>query len=309
MSGMERPWEGRVAFVTGAVTGIGLGVAQAFADAGMRLALSYRNEDDRARTAEWFAEKGYEQPLFCKLDVTDRARFAEVAEEVERHFGEVHVLVNNAGVSVFGPTDEASYDDYDWIMGVNFGGVVNGLVSFLPRIKAARGRRHVVNVASMAAFLPGPQAGIYTASKFAVRGLTESLRYNLAPHGVGCSLCCPALTRTNAWTSALKRPEGFAGSGFPETSKGELEQFGTAFEEGMDPYEVGSKILAGMTEQKGLILTHPEHGPDFEELHAAMMAALPDEEAPAGRLKIEQLRRDAMKAAEAGLVIKLDDLT
>ena len=309
MSGMERPWEGRVAFVTGAVTGIGLGVAQAFADAGMRLAVSYRNEDDRARTAEWFAAKGYEQPLFCKLDVTDRARFAEVADEVERHFGAVHVLVNNAGVSVFGPTDEASYDDYDWIMGVNFGGVVNGLVSFLPKLKTAQGRRHVVNVASMAAFLPGPQAGIYTASKFAVRGLTESLRYNLAPHGVGCSLCCPALTRTNAWTSALKRPDGFGTSGFPETDKAELEQFGTAFEEGMDPYEVGSKILAGMTQQKGLILTHPEHGPDFEELHAAMMAALPDEEAPAGRLKIEQLRRDAMKAAEAGLVIKLDDLT
>lgn len=309
MSGMERPWEGRVAFVTGAVTGIGLGVAQAFADAGMRLAVSYRNEDDRARTAEWFAAKGYEQPLFCKLDVTDRARFAEVADEVERHFGAVHVLVNNAGVSVFGPTDEASYDDYDWIMGVNFGGVVNGLVSFLPKLKTAQGRRHVVNVASMAAFLPGPQAGIYTASKFAVRGLTESLRYNLAPHGIGCSLCCPALTRTNAWTSALKRPDGFGTSGFPETDKAELEQFGTAFEEGMDPYEVGSKILAGMTQQKGLILTHPEHGPDFEELHAAMMAALPDEEAPAGRLKIEQLRRDAMKAAEAGLVIKLDDLT
>jgi NAD(P)-dependent dehydrogenase (short-subunit alcohol dehydrogenase family) len=278
-----------VAFVTGAVTGIGLGVAQAFADAGMKLALSYRNEDDKARTAEWFAAKGYERPLFCKLDVTDRARFAEVAEEVVRHFGEVHVLDNNAGVSVFGPTDEASYDDYDWIMGVTFGGVVN--------------------VASMAAFLPGPQAGLYTASKFAVRGLTESLRYNLAPHGIGCSLCCPALTRTNAWTSALKRPESFGESGFPEVAKSELEQFGTAFEEGMDPYEVGAKILAGMTEQRGLILTHPEHGPDFEEAHAAIMAALPIEEAPPGRLKIEQLRRDAMKAAEAGLVIRLDDLT
>ena len=221
----------------------------------------------------------------------------------------VHVLVNNAGVSVFGPTDEASYDDYDWIMGVNFGGVVNGLVSFLPKIKASEGRRHVVNVASMAAFLPGPQAGIYTASKFAVRGLTESLRYNLAPHGIGCSLCCPALTRTNAWTSALKRPDGFGESGFPEVSQAQLEQFGTAFEEGMDPYEVGTRILAGMTAQRGLILTHPEHGPDFEEIHAAVMAALPVEEAPAGRLKIEQLRRDAMKAAEAGLVINLDDLT
>ena len=232
-----------------------------------------------------------------------------MADEVEAHFGEVHVLVNNAGVCVFGPTDEASYDDYDWIMGVNFGGVVNGLVSFLPKIKAAKGRRHVTNVASMAAFLPGPQAGIYTASKFAVRGLTESLRYNLAPHGIGCSLVCPALTKTNAWTSALKRPDSFAGRGFSPVEQAELEQFGTAFEEGMDPYVVGEKILAGMTEQRGLILTHPEHGPDFEEIHAAIMAALPDEEAPAGRLKIEQLRRDAMKAAERGLFIRLDDLT
>jgi NAD(P)-dependent dehydrogenase (short-subunit alcohol dehydrogenase family) len=305
----DRPWEGRVAFITGAVTGIGLGVAQAFADAGMRLALSFRNEDDRAHTARWFADKGYEQPLFLKLDVTDRGRFAEVAEQAVEHFGEVHVLVNNAGVSVFGPTDEASYDDYDWIMGVNFGGVVNGLVSFLPKLKAASGRRHVVNIASMAAFLPGPQAGIYTASKFAVRGLTESLRYNLAPHGIGCSLVAPALTRTNAWTSALKRPDTFGESGFPDVPKEVLEQFGTAFEEGMDPYEVGTKILAGMTEQKGLILTHPEHGPDFEEIHAKLMAALPQEEAPTGRLKIEELRRKAMRDAEAGLIIKLDDLT
>lgn len=309
MSDQNRPWEGRVAFITGAVTGIGFGIAQAFADAGMRLALSYRNEDDKARAAQWFAEKGYEQPLFLKLDVTDRKRFAEVAEQVVQHFGEVDVLVNNAGVSVFGPTDEASYDDYDWIMGVNFGGVVNGLVSFLPKLKEAKGRRHVVNIASMAAFLPGPQAGIYTASKFAVRGLTESLRYNLAGHNIGCSLCCPALTRTNAWKSAQKRPEGFDESGFPATSDAQLEQFGTAFEEGMDPYEVGSKILRGMTNQDGLILTHPEHGPDFEEIHEKTMAALPDEEAPAGRLKIEQLRRDAMKSAEAGLIIKLDDLT
>ena len=302
-------WKGRVAFITGAVTGIGLGVAQAFADNGFRLALSYRNDNDRAATEAWFDARGYEQPLYCKLDVTDRTRFAEVADEVEAHFGEVHVLVNNAGVSVFGPTDEASYDDYDWIMGVNFGGVVNGLVSFLPKIKAASGRRHVTNVASMAAFLPGPQAGIYTASKFAVRGLTESLRYNLAPHGIGCSLVCPALTKTNAWTSALRRPDSFRQSGFSPVERAELEQFGTAFEEGMDPYVVGEKILAGMTEQRGLILTHPEHGPDFEEIHAAIMAALPDEEAPPGRLKIEQLRRDAMKAAERGLKIRLDDLT
>jgi NAD(P)-dependent dehydrogenase (short-subunit alcohol dehydrogenase family) len=83
-------WQGRVAFITGAVTGIGLGVAQAFADAGMKLALSYRNEDDRAQTAKWFEEKGYEQPLFIKLDVTDREGFAKAAEQVVEHFGQVH---------------------------------------------------------------------------------------------------------------------------------------------------------------------------------------------------------------------------
>jgi len=302
-------WAGRVAFITGAVSGLGLGVAQAFADAGMQLALSYRKEDDRARAAAWFAENGHPEPLFCQLDVTDRARFAEVAEEVAAHFGEVHVLVNNAGVSVFGPTDEASHADYDWIMGVNFGGVQNGLVAFLPQIKAASGRRHVTNIASMAAFLPGPQAGIYTASKFAVRGLTESLRYNLAPHRIGCSLVCPALTRTNAGISALGRPDGIGDSGFPAVAEAELRQFGSAFDEGMEPYVVGCKILAGMTAQDGLILTHPEHGVDLAEEYMKQVRALPVEECPPGRAHIEHLRRAAGKAADEGLFIRLDDLT
>lgn len=300
---------GQVAFITGGVTGIGLGVAQAFSDAGLRLALSYRNEEHRTQTAAWFAAKGREEPLFLKLDVTDRAAMAAAAADVEARFGAVHVLVNNAGVSVFGPTDEASYDDYDWIMGVNFGGVVNGLVSFLPKLKSASGRRHVVNVASMAAFLSGPQAGIYTASKFAVRGLTESLRYNLAPHGIGCSLCCPALTRTNAWDSALKRPDAFAQSGFAPADRSELEQFGTAFEVGMDPYEVGTKILRGMERGDDLILTHPEFAEDFREIYEKSLAALPHEQAPPARLEIERLRRAANAAAEAGTVIGLGDLT
>ncbi len=307
--GPKNDWAGRVAFITGGVSGLGFGIAQAFSDAGMRLAISYRNEAYRAQAARWFAEQGREEPFWVKLDVTDRVGFAEAADAVEAHFGEVHVLVNNAGVSVFGPSDEASYADYDWIMGVNFGGVVNGLVSFLPKLKAAKGRRHVVNVASMAAFLPGPQAGIYTASKFAVRGLTESLRYNLAPHGIGCSLVCPALTKTNAWDSALKRPAEFGTSGFAPADRSELEQFGTAFEVGMEPYEVGTKILAGMHAQAGLILTHPEHAEDFEALHARNMAALPIEDAPPERLQIEHLRREAMRAAEAGITISLSDLT
>jgi NAD(P)-dependent dehydrogenase (short-subunit alcohol dehydrogenase family) len=302
-------WRGKTAFITGGVSGIGFGMARAFSNAGMRLALSYRNEAYREEAAKWFADMGREAPLFLKLDVQDRARFVEVADEAEAHFGKVHVLVNNAGVSVFGRTDEASYDDYDWIMGVNFGGNVNGLVSLIPKIKVHGDGGHIVNVASMAAFISGPQAGIYTASKFAVRGLTECLRYNLAPYNIGVSLVCPGLTKTNAWDSALKRPDNFRESGFDEVDRAELEKFGTAFDLGMDPLEVGEKTLKGMTDNRGLILTHPEHGPDFKEIYEASISALPDESAPEGRLEIERLRREANRAAAAGRKIGLKDLT
>jgi len=302
-------WNGKVAFVTGAGTGIGFGIARAFSNAGMRLALSYRDEAQRARCTAWFDEHGREQPLWIRLDVTDRAGFAAAADAVVDHFGKCHVLVNNAGVSVFGPTDEASYADYDWIMGVNFGGVVNGVVSFLPKIKATGEGGHIVNVASMAAYLSGPQAGIYTASKFAVRGLTESLRYNCVPHGIGVSLCCPALVATDAWTSALKRPAAFAQSGFAPVDEGELAQFGTAFQAGMDPLEVGEKILRGMTGNAGLIFTHPEFAEDFKDIYETSLAALPDEPVPAERLEVERLRRAANKAALDGARISINDLT
>ena len=298
-------WQGKRALITGGVTGIGFGIARAFWDAGMDLVLTYRNAADREAAAAWFAARGRAQPLFLTLDVTDRARWAEVAIEAEA----IDVLVNNAGVSVFGPTDEATHADYDWIMGVNFGGVVNSLVAMLPGMKGRGVGGHVVNVASMAAFCVGPQAGIYTASKFALRGLTECLRYNLAPYDIGVSLMCPGLTATNAWGSALKRPEAFAGSGFAAPDPAALEQFGTAFAMGMDPLEVGRKTLAGMTANRSLILTHPDHREDFEAIAAELLAALPDEPIPEGRAHIEQLRREANRAAAAGMRIGIGDLT
>ncbi len=298
-------FKGKTALITGGVSGIGFGIARAFAAAGIDLVLTYRNAEYQAQAATWFTQQGRRLPRFIPLDVTDRERWREVADEV----GPVHILVNNAGVSVFGPTDTASYADYDWIMDVNFGGVVNGLVTFIPRIKAQGPGGHIVNVASMAAYLSGPQAGIYTASKFAVRGLTECLRFNLAPYRIGVSLMCPGLTKTNAWDSALRRPAGFADSGFPPTERAELERFGTAFEAGMDPREVGDKTLAGMRENRAVIFTHPEFAEDFDEIHHASRAALPQEPVPEGRQRIERLRRAANHAAAAGKHIKLDDLT
>ena len=296
---------GKTALITGGVSGIGFGIARAFATAGIDLVLTYRNEEYRAQAADWFMQQRCPLPRFTLLDVTDRERWREVAEEI----GPVHILVNNAGASVFGPTDAASYADYDWIMGVNFGGVVNGLATFIPRIKALGAGGYIVNVASMAAYLPGPQAGIYTASKFAVRGLTECLRFNLAPYGIGVSLMCPGLTRTNAWDSALRRPAAFAASGFAPPERAELARFGEAFEAGMDPLEVGQKTLAGMRENRAVIFTHPEFAEDFDEIHRACCAALPQEPVPEGRLHIERLRRAAMRAAAEGKHVGLDDLT
>jgi NAD(P)-dependent dehydrogenase (short-subunit alcohol dehydrogenase family) len=295
---------GKTALITGGVSGIGFGIARAFAAADIDLVLTYRDAGYRDQAAAWFRQQRRPPPRFIALDVTDRARWQQVAEEA----GPVHILVNNAGVSVFGPTDAASFADYDWIMGVNFGGVVNGLVTFIPRIKALGGG-HIVNVASMAAYLPGPQAGIYTASKFAVRGLTECLRFNLAPHGIGVSLMCPGLTRTNAWDSALRRPPQFAASGFAPPQRAELERFGAAFEAGMDPLEVGQKTLAGIMENRPVIFTHAEFAEDFDEIHRACRAALPQEPVPEERLRIERLRRAALHAAARGIEIGLDDLT
>ncbi|MBN8499784.1 MAG: SDR family NAD(P)-dependent oxidoreductase [Sphingomonadales bacterium] len=302
-------WHGRVAFISGGVSGLGLGIAKACSDAGMRLALSFRNEAYRADAARWFTDNGREEPLWIKLDVMDRAGWSAAADAVEAHFGAVHVLINNAGVSVFGDTAEASHADYDWIMGVNFGGVANGIVAFLPKLKAAGGRRHITNIASMAAYLSGPQAGIYTASKFAVRGLTESLRYNLVPLGIGCSLVCPALIATNAWDSAFRRPDAFSASGFSAVDADQLTSFGQIFSAGMDPYEAGRRIVAGMTAGQGLIFTHPEFAEDFEAIYHESLAALPDEAAPPERLAVERQRRAANQAALAGKAITLDDLT
>ncbi len=296
---------GKSAFITGGAGGIGLGLAKVLRRAGMRVAISYRRPEqlERARS-----EGGLPADVLAiQLDVTDREAMADAARELVARLGKLHVLVNNAGVSVFGPTDEATYDDYDWIMGVNFGGVVNGLVTFIPCLKSHGEGGHIVNVASMAAFLPGPQAGIYTASKFAVRGLTECLRDNLAPYGIGVSLMAPALVKSNAFESALRRPAQFANTKFP-ASRAVADQMRAVFEVGMDPVEVGEKMLRGIQRNDLYILTHPENKSEYEELTRAVLDAWPNEPVDPRRQVIEDMRRQARIDA-LNRPTRIDDLT
>lgn len=131
---------------------------------------------------------------------------SRAADETERVFGKVHVICNNAGINFFAPMEECTYQDWDWIMGVNLGGVINGVQTFVPRIRKHGEGGHVLNTASMASFLSGPGAGIYTASKFAVRGLSEALRWSLAPHGIGVSVLCPGLVKSFIYESDKVRP-------------------------------------------------------------------------------------------------------
>src|SRR6185437_2738295 len=171
--------DGKTAFITGGASGIGFGMAQAFLKAGMKVVMADVRQDhlDEAATVL----KGSNLPYhFIQLDVTDRDAMARAADEVERVFGKVHVVCNNAGVGGNAPMEEAEYEDWDWVVGVNFGGVVNGVKTFVPRIRAHGEGGHIVNTSSMAGIIPlTSQGGIYAASKFAVRGLTDSLRLSL----------------------------------------------------------------------------------------------------------------------------------
>ena len=170
--------------------------------AGMRVAIAdVRADHLEAATAELGGDVHAIQ-----LDVTDRDAFARAADETERVLGNVHVLCNNAGINLFNDIADATYQDWDWVLGVNLGGVVNGVVTFVPRIKAHGEGGHVVNTASMAAFVAGPGAGIYTTAKFAVHGLSDALRWSLLPHGIGVSMVCPGLVKSKIYESDLIRP-------------------------------------------------------------------------------------------------------
>jgi NAD(P)-dependent dehydrogenase (short-subunit alcohol dehydrogenase family) len=278
----------KTAFITGAASGVGYGMAHAFLEAGMRVAIA----DIRGDAIEAAAKKlqGIGGDVYgVRLDVTDRAAMAVAADDVERHFGKVHILCNNAGINVFGPIDEASYDDWDWIMDVNLNSVFNGIHCFLPRIKAHGEGGHIVNTASMASIVSGPGAGIYTAAKFAVRGLSECLWYNLAPQGIGVSVVCPGLVNSNIHHSEELRPSSKANSGYaknPEFAK-RLETIQVL---GMDPVEVGRKVLRGIVNDDLYILTHPEHKDEVIRDFAEMVAAFPEETADPGRLEVEKMR-------------------
>ncbi len=214
--------------------------------------------------------------LALKLDVTDRAAYARAADAAEARFGKIHILCNNAGVAVVGPTELATFADWDWVMGVNLGGTINGIVTILPRIRRHGEGGHIVNTASMSGLMPHPGATIYGTSKGAAVHMMECMRAELEPQGIICSAFCPGCRAIEhrrigrdppgrTWpTPAMPRPTSAA-------NKAATSSICSAPRK-----QIGQRVLQGILNDELYIMTHSEFRQGVEDRAQAMCAAVPD---------------------------------
>ena len=265
---------GKTAFITGGANGIGLAMAKAFLAEGMNVAIA---DVDAAALAEAEAAlhgSNVEVRAYV-LDVTDRAQYAAVADQVEADLGPVHLVCNNAGVYRGGGMDSVTYEDWDWVMGVNVGGVINGVQNWIRRLKAHGQGGHIVNTASMSGMLASPGLGVYNTSKFAVVGLSEALREDLAESGIGVSVLCPGMVQTRILESERTRPESLT----PEDEEAEAAaqahsaMMHMAMNVGIPAEEVAQLVVDGVRQNLMYLFPHPEFKAPTEARVQAILEA------------------------------------
>ena len=204
-----RDLNGKVAVITGGASGIGLAMAERFGREGMKLVIGDIQPDALDRAVARLREAGAEA-VGVRVDVTKYEEVEGLAKAALDAFGKVHVIVNNAGVSITGPTWKMSLDDWRWVLDVNFWGVVNGVRAFTPILIQQGEPAHVVNTASLASFVGIGQHSPYCASKAAVLSVSQSLRSELVAelHPIGVSVVCPGMVATDIHRSWRNRPQG-----------------------------------------------------------------------------------------------------
>jgi NAD(P)-dependent dehydrogenase (short-subunit alcohol dehydrogenase family) len=292
-----KDFAGRTAFVTGGANGVGIGIVRNLLGEGCKVAIADIRLDaiDAA-----LASLDNREVMGVRLDVMDRTAFAAAADKVEAEFGPVSLVFNNAGINLFQTIEDSSYDDWDWVLGVNLGGVINGVMTFAPRMKerALSGRvtgGHIVNTASMASFIAGGAPGIYNTAKFAVRGLSYSLRHSMYRYGIGVSVVHPGLVKSQIFASDEVRPETLKGSA-RSVDPAAVERLAGLHEFGMEPDVIGARILDGVRENRANIFTHPDHKDELVELFGEIIADYRDYPEDAGyaqRVAFEKIRHDA----------------
>jgi 2-hydroxycyclohexanecarboxyl-CoA dehydrogenase len=245
--------QGKVAFITGSAGGIGLGMARAFAEAGMAIAMADVDVDALGQAASELESAGA-RVLALPLDVTDRAGWAAAAERASAKLGPVQLLCNNAGISTLGlKFAEIPPGLWDKVIDTNLSGAFNGIHCFLEPMIASGGG-HIVNTASMGGLFGGiPNLTAYTATKFALVGLSESLRAELATDGIGVSVVCPGGVQTRLWRTSRRA------RGLPDVDAepGDISSQ-SASPEGMDPYQVGLLTVDAVRNNELYVITHPE---------------------------------------------------
>ena len=287
---------GRTAFVTGGANGVGIGLVRALLAEGCKVAMADIRQESIDKA---LAMLDNNEVMGVQVDVSSREGMAEAADKVEAQYGPVTLLFNNAGVNLFQPIEESSYSDWDWLMGVNLHGPINGCMTFAPRMIAHGQGGYIVNTASMAGWLASGSPGIYNTTKFAVRGLSESLRYSLAPHAIGVSCVCPGLVKSYIYASDDIRPDALKADAKPVNSEG-VQRLAGLHEVGMEPDVIGARILQGMREGQAYIFPMPDHKEELAEYFQEVLADYRDYPQDVGydeRIKIEAFRRERYKEA------------
>jgi NAD(P)-dependent dehydrogenase (short-subunit alcohol dehydrogenase family) len=256
-----RELAGKVAVVTGAASGIGLAIARQLGTDGMRVMLADVEEQALATAAEALAAEGIEIAATV-TDVSDADSVQSLASATLDRFGIVHVVCNNAGVAGGGASWEVPMSTWNWVMGVNFFGVVHGIRAFVPHL-IAQGEGHIVNTASVAGLLAPPWMSPYNASKHAVVAVSESMRYELAALGsrVGVSVLCPGFVSTRIADADRNRPTRYTAA--LEQQPG-LQAIWDAFRAGVaggtTPVTVATAVKDAIVEDRFWVLTHADFG-------------------------------------------------
>jgi NAD(P)-dependent dehydrogenase (short-subunit alcohol dehydrogenase family) len=263
---------GKTAFVTGAASGIGLGIATAFAQAGAKVMLCDVEEAALSAALEQLRLTNVDVDG-VKADVSVKAELAAAAQATTARYGKVHILVNNAGVGGGGPYGAWTEAAWNWTMGVNLMATIWGIEIFGPLIEQHGEGGHIVSTASIAGLISGSSIA-YNVSKYGVVALSEGLRRELAPRGIGVSVLCPGFIRTQILNSRRNLPKRFEGAVRPVPTSGPIaEQINMIRErvsQGIDPLYVGELVREGVEKDWPYIFTDLE----FEPLVDARFAAI-----------------------------------
>ena len=276
-------FEGKIAFVTGGASGIGLGIAKVLVARGAQVVIADLRPDHIADALAEFAGGGRSNAVTAiELDVTSREKYREAARRMQDEFGGIDILVNNAGVGLEGPILEATYADYDFGFGVNVGGVINGFVEFVPQMIAHGRGGHIVSTASLAAEVVMPSAmAIYGASKAAVCHYCEAVKGELAEHDIGVSILLPGPVKSRIHETHQNRPEHLRTASGYKASEEKLSRR-IVGDNWMEAEDAGRLVADGIVANTTYIVTHGFFKDAMRARAEAVLAATPDtaEDAP-----------------------------